>query len=345
MNLPELKKRIADAPPPSHVILVGPGAAPFQREPYDPVVADMAVAALVKRYVDPSMADMIYHMFYADEAKIGEIVLEAQTLPFLAEYRVIVVRNTEKYNAMSGERNSALGPLIAYIESPCPSTLLILVASKLDKRKRFYKACKEHGAIVECPELDEKALHQWVVDKAQFAGKHMDGRAIQAMLHRSGNRLGDVQNALNLLITYVGDSDRIRAEDVEAACADVAEEQVWALTDAIAESNPKRALHALQNLFDLGKAPDEIMGLINWLLDSAYRAAPETAVKLQSQFVARKVMPLVEKLGLEKIKRACSMCTEAHLQIRTTGVDAELTLEMLVIKLSVPQSRVRKVSA
>jgi len=336
MHVNELMNQIGRGPLPP-VMLFTTGKAPFQKEGWEPYLAERAVERIIAAHVDPSMRDMALSTFHADEAKVGDIVLEAQTLPFLAERRVIVVRNADRYNDMSGEKNSMLYPLIGYLENPSESTLLILIASKIDKRKKFYKGCLKGGAVVECPQLDDKALGGFIREEVRARGKEIDGGAVNELIHRGGSRLGDINNAINLVTTYVGEGPKVRQEDVVAACADVAEETVWALTDAIAASDPAKALSTLFQLSDLGKSPDEIMGLINWLLDSAYRAMPETGAGLKSSFVAGKVMPLARKLGLAKLKRAFALCTETHLMIRSTGVDQMLALELLVIKLSAPR--------
>ena len=338
MHANELLDKIGREPLPP-VLLLTSGKAPFQKEPWEPHLAERAVERIISTLVDPSMRDMALGVFHADETKVADIVLEAQTLPFLVERRVIVVRNADKYNTMSGEKNSALYPLIGYLEDPSESTVLVLIASKLDKRKKLFKACQKLGGIVECPQLDDRALGAWIREEVQALGKSVDGGAVNELIHRGGSRLGDIHNAISLVTTYVGDAPRVTQEDVVTACADVAEETVWSLTDAIAASDPDKALRTLFQLSDLGKTPDEIMGIINWLLDSAYRAMPETGATLQSNFVARKVMPLAQKLGLAKLKRAFALCTETHLMLRSTGVDQMLALELLVIKLSAPRPR------
>ena len=321
------------------VLLFGPGKAPFQKEAYEPVLAERAVAKIVEAYVEPSVRDLAYSIYYADETPVAEIVQEAQTLPFLAERRVVVVRNAERYNAMSGDKKSLLYPLIEYLGSPNDATLLLLIASKADKRKKFYKGCQKAGEIVECPQLTDGELGEWIRGEVSRLEKEIDGSAVDEIMQRAGGRLGDVLNAITLVATYIDARRRITLDDVVAACADVAEESVWALTDAIAASNTKSALRILYQLLDLGKSPDEIMGLINWLLESAYRASPDTTPKLKSNFVAQKVMPLAQKLGVAKLAAAFALCTDTHFMIRSTGVDKILALELLVVKLATPRKR------
>ena len=322
----------------SPVYLFCPAKAPGMKgSSFEPFLAEQAVDRLVASAVDPSMKDLAYAAFYADETREEEIVNEAQTLPFLVERRVVLVRGAERYNA-----ESASGALLAYLENPSESTVLILLAARIDRRTKFFKLCGAAGTVVECPELNEREAAQWVRQEAEQRGKRIDSAAVSALVERSGTHLSDLNNALNVVIGYVGDAAAVTATDVQAACADVAEEEVWALTDAIAASEAGGALRALRKLLDLGKQPDELMGIINWLLTSAYAvAAAGNAKPGISPFVARKVAPLAEKLGMEKLRAAFALCTDTHFMLRTTGIDSALSLELLVVKLAAPQPKRR----
>ncbi|MCC6144942.1 MAG: DNA polymerase III subunit delta [Candidatus Hydrogenedentes bacterium] len=331
MLVSELLRKIdAYSPPP--VLLFCPGKSnPRAKEAtFEPLLADEAVDKLVNRFVDPGMRDMGYGAFYADETPAGAIVLEAQTLPFLTERRVLLVRNADVYNA-----ESKAGPLIHYLENPNETTLLLLVARTIDRRLKFFKACAKAGEVIESPDLEGDALARWLNDEAAKRDKRFDKAAVDELLSRSGRRLNDIRNAVDVVSTFVGNESRVREEDVRAACADVAEEEVWTLTDAIAASDTAKAVASLRKLVELGKAPDEIMGIINWLLKTAYcSAVPGASNAPVSPFVAKKVDPLVRKLGIPKLRDAFTLTTDTHFMMRSTGVDPNLALELLVIKLA-----------
>jgi DNA polymerase-3 subunit delta len=324
----------SDAPKP--VYLFCPGKSPRARDAtFEPILAEQCIEAIVSSTVDPENRDFAYAAFYADETAVGAIVMDAQTLPFLADKRVVFVRNAEKYSS-----EAAAGPLLAYLASPNESTILLLLANKVDKRTKFYKACAKAGQIVECPALNDGEVTQWIRDEVQKQGKNMPAPAVRALIDRTGNHLSDVQNALSLVINYIGqDRDTIAPEDVTAACTDVTEEEIWALTDAIATSRSGDALAALRRLTDLGKHPDEMIGTINWLLKSAYAVAVAEGEPNISRFVAQKVSPLTQKLGIVKLRRAFALCTDTQFMMRSTGVDSELALELLVVKLAAPIAR------
>lgn len=335
MEVADFIQSIGNEAPPA-VVLLGPHKRPKAREAtYEPFLAERAIDRLLETYIDPGMKDLTYAGFYADETSPSEIVLEAQTLPFLAERRVVLVRNAERYKTDSGA-----GAMLRYLASPSESTLLILVASQIDRRTKFYKLCDKAGLVVGCPALREREAEQWVRVEAEAKGKRIASGAVREIVRRAGTHLGDVNNALNNVAAFAGDAQEITEEHVLAACADVAEEEIWTLTDAIAASRPDVALRALRRLADLGKVEDELLGTINWLLKSAYAVAIAGKGRPAiSPFVAKKVQPLADKLGINKLRDAFALCTDTHFMIRSTGVDGILALELLVVKLAAPGRR------
>lgn len=327
-----LKHVETDAPAP--VYLFCPHKAPRARSAtFEPFLAERAVERLIAGLVDPSMKDLAYASFYADETAPQEIVAEAQTFPFIAERRVLLVRNAECY-----EDENAAGPMLSYLASPADTTVLLLIASHVDKRTKFYKACASAGQIIECPELRERDAARWIEREIAARGKSIDTQAVQELIQRSGSRLSDVNNAINVVTAFVGTERRIRQEHVLRACADVAEDEIWALTNAIAASESGEALRTLRRLYALGKEAEELMVIINWLLNSAYAVAVagDRQPKV-SPFVAQKVTPLARRMGLRKLRQAFALHTETHFLMRSTGVNAELALELLVVKLATPE--------
>lgn len=339
MQVLDFLEAIPDASAIAPVYLFAPGKAnPRARAAtFESFLADQAVDRFIDQYVDPSSRDFAYAAYYADETNPGAIVLDAQTLPFLAERRVILVRNAERYGT-----ESAAGPLLEYLKSPNDMTVILFIAAKADKRTKFYKACAKVGEIIECPALAHREMTSWVTSEARRREVQIDSQAAQEIAHRAGAHLSDADNALTLVVNFVGqDSERITVEHVIAACADVAEEEIWALTDAIADSQTGKALQALRRLTDLGKHPDEMIGTINWLLKNAYAVAMSEGEPPISRFVAQKVRPLAEKLRVTKLRAAFALCTDTQFMMRNGHVDSDLAIELLVVKLAAPIARRR----
>jgi len=337
VNVQEFLEHIG-AGPPAPVYLFCPWKGPRARtSSFEPLLAQRALERATSLFVDPSMKDLCYAAYFADETDAAEVADMARTVPFLTERRVVVVYRAERYAS-----EPAGAALLRYLEAPSESTLLMLVTDQLDRRWKLYKACDKAGGIVDCPELKEHEVLLWARTEIESRGKDIDGTALRELVDRTGTHLSEVNNAIHLVCGFVGERDRITRDDVAAACTDVDEEEVWALTDAIARSDTGTAVRVLREIVDPNKNEFQILGSINWLLKSAYAVAAggPTRNKL-STFVARKVTPLADKLGREKFRDAFALCLDTDLMLRSTGVDRSLALELLVIKLAAPRTAKR----
>ncbi len=318
------------------VYLFCPGKPPRARAAtFEPFLVERALELFVDKAIDPASKEFAYAAYYADETPVESVVMEAQTLPFLADRRVVVVRNADRYLSESNA-----GPMLQYLSDPNSATVLLMVTDRVDKRTKFYKACAKVGEIVESPELSEAEARKWAQKEVEKRERTIERDALEELVRRAGNHLSDVSNSITILINFLGDETHtITVDAVIAASADVAEEEVWALTDAIAASQPGLALASLRRLTDLGKHPDELLGTINWLLKSAYAVAAADGPPPISRFVAQKVTPLATKLGARKMRAAFALCTDTQFMMRNTGTDAVLALELLVVKLAYPRGR------
>ena len=69
----------------------------------------------------------------------AKIVGLAQTLPMMAAYRMVVVRDLGLMPADEAE------PLLAYFAKPNPSTVIVAMTSKLDKRLKTFATVSKKG--------------------------------------------------------------------------------------------------------------------------------------------------------------------------------------------------------
>ena len=78
----------------------------------------------------------------------GEVVDLAQTMPFLAERRVLVIENSGFFKK-GGE------DLAAYLADPAPSAYFLFVEAEVDKRSKLYKAVTAKGRVIVSPGFTE----------------------------------------------------------------------------------------------------------------------------------------------------------------------------------------------
>ena len=115
-------------------------------------------AYLKKQYRDrltkavlPEGDTVNYAHYEGKGINVPEIIDLAETMPFFAERRLIVVEN-------SGFFKNAAPELADYIKTMPDTACFIFVENEVDKRNRLYKAVKDKGRVVELGRQDEKTL-------------------------------------------------------------------------------------------------------------------------------------------------------------------------------------------
>lgn len=213
----------------------------------DELKRDAAVRRL-RSHVPADMAD--FNLDELDGASLeepGQLISSAQTMPFCADFRLVIVNGAGQLAKPVSEA------VVSYLADPNPQCVLCLVAEKLAKNTRLYKAVAKVGphSVIDCAPLKRWELPPYVVKLAQKRGLSMDNAAAQELVERVGESTVALDNQIVTLAQLVGDADRITLADVEANVAQIAEVSPWAFADAVCERNAPRAMEML----NLMKAP------------------------------------------------------------------------------------------
>ena len=96
----------------------------------------------------PEGDTMNLNVYDDGDVPVKEIIDLAETMPFFAQYRLIVLNDSGLFKK-GGE------DLAEYIPGMPDSTIMIFTEREVDKRSRLFKAVKDKGRAVECPVQDE----------------------------------------------------------------------------------------------------------------------------------------------------------------------------------------------
>jgi DNA polymerase-3 subunit delta len=171
----------------------------------------------------------------------ARIVALAQTLPMMAQRRMVYVRDLSAMAADEAE------PLLGYLAKPNPSTVLVAVASKLDKRIKLYAQLARKGYlhVLEAP----RQLAPWLRAEAKQHGVQLEPGAVTRLLEAVGDDLSRLALGVEQLGLYAGKRP-VTSDDVDELIADTRERTVFELTDAIGAADLPRALGAVAALCD-----------------------------------------------------------------------------------------------
>ncbi len=200
-------------------------------------------------------ADFNVDKFSGANLQAIDVLDQAQTIPFLSKWRLIIVSDVHEMKA------DAQKQMIPYFSNPCVSTCLIMTASKLDNRTKFTQTIKQSGLIVQFWKLFERDLPQWISSRAKRYGYHMSSQTAAYLSEFVGNDLRQLDNELQKVIAY-SNSKEITSNIVQQVVGDIRERDIFELVNAAGAGTIVEALRILNQLLIEGEQPLKILAMV-----------------------------------------------------------------------------------
>ena len=125
----------------------------------------------------------------------GELIDLAETMPFFADRRLIVVEN-------SGFFKNASPELADYIKNMPETACFLFVEQEVDKRGKLYKAVKDKGRVAELGRQDEKTLLYWIAGNMKREGKQIRESTARYLVNRTGTDMENLEQEMEKLFAY-----------------------------------------------------------------------------------------------------------------------------------------------
>jgi DNA polymerase-3 subunit delta len=249
---------------------------------------------------------------------------------------MVVIRNVQDAAA------DQLEVFSAYLDDPVPETFLLVTASSIDKRRKFFQKFAQAGEIVEFRRLYENQLPAFIRDRARDAGRTFTGPALKLFCRRVGNNLAEVMGELDKLTSYVGNREYFEEDDVAAVVSDTRVESVFALTDALGAGELAVALRLLNRLLDDGQPPLVILTMLIRHFRQLWKARELLSQGLPQKELSRRIG--ANPYFLEGLLKQAKRCSDQQLRevfprflsvdlALKSGGDARAQLEGLVFAL------------
>lgn len=268
---------------------------------------DEVVAAVRAAALDGGLADLNEEKLTAGESPVDRALEAAATLPMMAKRRVVVVRSVERWDGPDGgAREHPLDRLADYAASPSPTACVLLVAQKLDGRRKLVTLAKKGGFLVTCDPLDARALPGWIEAQAKARGHALAPGVADLVAELAGPDLGQLADVLDRLSLYVGEGAVIDDAAVAATVTRVRMADTWALVDAISRKDLARSLALLRDVYDPKDHGLPLLGALAWSVRQLARleAALEGTRDLDAAAKKAGIYPTFRARELERKLRA-----------------------------------------
>ncbi|MBS6397203.1 MAG: DNA polymerase III subunit delta [Clostridiales bacterium] len=266
-----------------------------------------------------------------------EVIDLAETMPFFAERRVIILED-------SGFAKNACPELADYIGEIPESTCIIMVETETDKRGRVWKAVKNVGRIVEFKRQDERTLARWVLGLLKKEGKNITEETMHAFLGCTGTDMENIDRELEKLICYTYGRDIITTEDVKAVCTEQMENRIFDMVQAITEKNQRRALDLYADLLAMKEPPMRILFLITRQFNQLLQLKGLAGEGLEKGELAKragvppfalgKYMTQCRRFSSAQLRQAVEDCVDTEERVKTGQMGDQISVELLIVKYS-----------
>lgn len=270
-----------------------------------------------------------------------KVIDMAQTMPFFAERRVLVLEDTGFFKGSAEE-------LAVYMKEVPEYTYFVFVEKEVDKRNKLYKAIKDNGHIAEFARQDEATLRKWISGKVQKEGKQMDMSTISFFLQRTGVDMENIEKELEKLFCYTLKKEVISTADVEEICTKQLSNRVFDMISFVSQRKQKQALQLYYDLLTLREAPMKILALmarqfnlllqVRTLKDKGFdQKTIATKVGL-APFIASKYLAQCTNFSVKSLKNALVDCVQTDEDIKSGKINDRISIELLIVKYSAQKS-------
>lgn len=280
---------------------------------------------------------MNYHYYEGKNISIGEVIDQAETLPFFAERRLILVEN-------SGLFKSGGEVLADYLKEPAATAYFVFVEPEVDKRSRLFKTVQAKGSAVEFAVRDEATLKRWVLGMVKKENKRISEAALEFFLEKTGTDMENIRREIEKLFCYCLDKEAITADDIDAVCTKRLSNHIFDMVGAIADKKQKKALELYYELLAQKEPPMRIMFLIarqfNLLLQVKELRGKGYSNKTIGEkvglpgFVAGKYVTQASRFRTEELRDAVELCVDTEEAVKTGKMNENMGVEMLIVRYS-----------
>lgn len=274
-----------------------------------------------------------------EDLAVGPVIDALFTPPFLADRRIVVLRDAEHLNAAQA------GELAARLGEPFTPNVLVLALVGKALPAVLAKAIKARGREIDTsPGSSGKARAQWLNEQLQVASVRLDVAARHLLEQHLGEDVSRLNALLDILAAAYGEGGRVGPAELAPFLGEEGAAPPWDLTDALDKGEVAAAVLVAHRLLGPGgRHPFQLLALLHkhygamLRLDGSGVSDPNAAASLlnMAPFPARKVLDQGRRLGPQRVARAVSLIADADHDLR--GVidwPNELVIEVLVARLA-----------
>lgn len=191
---------------------------------------------------------------YGTEVDIDGFLSTARSFPFLAERRVLVLKEIERLRG-------GWKQLVEYCQNPVETSIVIFLRSTHDEFGRKLRAprsfakleslIRSNGKVIEFRKLPENEVQRWVMQKAKRHGMVFDDGVAEALVSGVGENLFELQNELEKL-SLVFEEKPLGHSDLKRVIGSYRLSAMYDLIDSLQPGNEFEVVKLISRIINTG---------------------------------------------------------------------------------------------
>lgn len=297
-----------------------------------------------KKFIDPSMVDLNSMKIDGADFNIDSIINTCEAIPFISEKKLVVLYRAEILRIKKGEKPSnSYKELIAYMKDMPPHTIFIAYYVFEDKREKnsTLDSLKSNITVVKVEELKGDRLYKKVSEVFSRKGKTIGKIELKFFCDSVDNDLNIIENEVDKLLSYT-EGREIKKEDIVILLPTKKDDDIFDLVEAMSTNKTQKALQIASELMFKGERETKILSMIERQFDLLLKAIVSIKNRKSNDefakeyglhpYVAKNLMIQSSKFSEKSIKECLNICGSGEKNMKSTGGDNKLELEMIIIK-------------
>ncbi len=289
--------------------------------------------------IEESAKLMNYDCFEDKKIAVSTLIDAAETMPFLSDKRLIVVKNSGLFRVGRKDDSEKMAEYIANIPE---STCILFIEEEIDKRGKLYKAVGKNGYAVEFKALSEKDLVTWISRECKKNNLKIEGATASYLIRTVGGDMENLVREMAKLAAFEGEGGIISTHDIDEICIKSLETRIFDLVGALGSGKTKEAVTIYRNLLMMKESPIMVLTMLSrqfriilqckTLLEAG---EPQNGIGQRTglrDFVVRECLRQGKNFSTKRLKEGLDDCLETDVNIKTGKMNGELAVEVLIIK-------------
>ena len=200
-----------------------------------------------------------------EEQNISELVIDARTLFLFGDKKILVGRNA---SFLSGSKKKLkfehdLEMFNEFLDHDSDDFLLVLtmVSKKPDKRKKIVEKLMKVSEVIPIEVLEGNNLSNFIIEEFRSRGFIIESKTANFFKERVHNKFILIPNEIEKICLFL-ETKEVTEEVIEKLVAKPFDDNIFALTEAVAQKKPEEAVLIYRDLIMQKIMPPQIIALL-----------------------------------------------------------------------------------